>query len=160
MEELIKQVVSLLKSRENNCLELAYQPNMTINKEVFITAQTVRISQVDLLGLIELKDLEKKSDWVHSILEGLSFGVSFEFQLACSADRLLPLELISHWQLVIYDKQGYRLRSYPTKAITYQQVALLAESDVLLIREKQVLTALAKETLQMKEVVWIERCGE
>ena len=59
--------------------------------------------------------------------------------------------------MTLLNNQGKQYFQFPKKVITYQQVAMLTQEDILLLASNQLITDLARERLQEKKVIVVER---
>lgn len=159
MEAIIREIIEKLAIRQTKKLSLIYKKDEFLDQRLFLEAQTICIQRVNVLALTRLSQFDDSSPWVEWIIEGLSYGVEFKLQLATEANHLIPFELLTDWPMAIYDKDGFLLTGFSTKAITYQQVARLDESMKLLLNDRQWLTSLARETLLARKIDCLERTG-
>ena len=91
------------------------------------------------------------------LYQSYDYDCRLTFELAFSNTELIPNELFNECSVTLLNNQGKQYVHFPKKVITYQQAAMLTQEDILLLAAKQLVTDLARERLQEKNVIVVER---
>lgn len=91
------------------------------------------------------------------LYQSYSYDCRLTFELAFSNTDLIPNELFNECSVRLLNNQGKQYFLLPKRVITYQQVAMLTQQDILLIASNQLITDLARDRLRERKVVVEER---
>lgn len=156
MDDIIKKVIEKLLERENSVLTYNYNAQNSYAKSIFLDHQTIQITEMNAVILEKIVSLEDHP-FVSWILDGIDYGVDFHFYLSTSIIQLIPLELLIKWPIKIYNKNNQRIIACPKKAITYKEMMSLPNETILIKTKSQIITDLALEVEQKKQIEIIER---
>lgn len=155
LERLVKRIIELLEIREATALSIT-RKEINANDDLFIKAKTVRIKGVDCIFLALLLSGEKNAeqDWLD---RARSYGVKIELELFDTGEPWLSYEQIAKLCYPIFSIDGKRLVHIPYNVICYRDVAVLKLGSTLCKYKKQLMTSLACEDLQKKQIDIRER---
>jgi len=152
----VKRILELLEIRETTRLSIMQKEMNTSGDRLFIKAKTVRIKAVDCIFLDsllsgEITEIQKWLDRAHS------YGVEIELELFDSGAPWLSYEQIAELDYPLFSKDGKQLVHIPENVICFRDVVLLQLGSTLCKYKKQLMTTLAREELQKKQIEIIER---
>lgn len=158
MERLIEIIVAKLRKRQESILTLSCSEFEEGKRSVkdFVDHQYICLQGAGALQLARLAKLDCDDPLTRWLMKGLELGCDFTIKLGFSAICLVPKELLE-WPICIQTNQDKFIHTIPSKVITFSDVALLTEYDVLVRFRHQQLTELAKEHLDKKKIQQIER---
>jgi len=156
LERLVKRIIELLEIRETTVLSIALKEMNKNCDHLFIKAKTVRIKGVDriFLDLLLSGKANEEQDWLD---RAHSYGVKIELELFDSGEPWFCYEQINKLGYPIFSINGSQLVHVPYNVICYRDVALLELGSTLCKYKKQLMTSLAYEDLQKKQIDIIER---
>ncbi|GAA0476072.1 hypothetical protein GCM10008929_19580 [Alkalibacterium psychrotolerans] len=155
MNDIVNRVISLLKKRENSVLTYDFKVKNPYSKEDFLKNQVIHIREMNVIILHKLLNLEE-NHFVSWVLDGLQYGIDFHFHLSSSMYQLIPLEL-TKWPIQIYNEKNQKIIICSEKAITYQRMMSFTDGSILIRTQSQIITALADEAREKKQINVIER---
>ncbi|GAB2323549.1 hypothetical protein IRB23M11_11690 [Alkalibacterium sp. m-11] len=155
MNDIVSQVINLLKERENSVLTYDFRNENHYSTADFLKNQVIHIDGVNVMILHKLLNLEEEH-FICWVLEGLQFGIDFHFHLSSSMYQLIPLEILN-WPIELYNEKNQRINMCPQKAITYQHMMNFTDRSILIRTKTQMITALADEVREKKQIKVIER---
>ncbi|GCF95237.1 hypothetical protein NRIC_31280 [Enterococcus florum] len=158
MEKLIEAIVKILVERQTKELSLSCKDFKTDERtdRDFIQHQTIHLHQVGAIQLAKLARMDDEDPLTVWLLSGLEFGCDVVLHLGFSAICLIPNELFE-WPIQLNINQNKRLRVVPNKIITYSDVALLEQTDLLIRFRQQQVTAVAEDYLKKHKIQQIVR---
>lgn len=159
MEELVQQIILRLKQREKNVLVLSCRSPFDSCRGVkdFLDNRSIRVKDADVFFLKAFVEKDADEPLVRWIYQSYEYGCCVLIQLSFSEVELVPEELINNAAVTLFNKQGKQYFTFPNKIITYKQVALLDEKQILLLSPTQYLTALARDRIREKNIDIVER---
>lgn len=156
MDEIIKVVIQKLQKREQQILTIDFSDDHAFNSSCFLDYKNIHVHSLPLLMLNKLINFEE-CEFVNWIVEGITYDVTFHFYISKAMCALVPMELITKWPIHIYDNQNRKIQAISQKAITYRDMAFLAENSILFLMPSQLITDLAYEMVEKKQIKLIER---
>ena len=159
MDELVERIISIINQREHNTLFLSCRTPSQINQGIkgFLYNKQIHLSEVDVLFLERFIKKDSDDPLVRWLYQSYNYDCHLTFELAFSNTDLIPNELFNECSVTLLNNQGKQYFQFPKKVITYQQVAMLTQEDILLLASNQLITDLARERLQEKKVIVVER---
>lgn len=158
MDNLIEAIVKILVERQKNSLVVScedFDEKLRTTKD-FLYHQTIHLKQVGAIQLAKLSKLDAEDAVTVWMTKGLEYDCEFILHLGFSAVCLIPTALYE-WPITIETNEGKRIRVCSNKIITYSDVALLTEQDILVRFRHQKITDLAKEFVEKNKIQQIVR---
>lgn len=158
MDNLVEAIVKILVERQKKKLSIScetFDPQQRTFKD-FIYHQTIHVHQVGAIQLAKLSKLEAEDPLTVWLTKGLEYDCQFVLHLGFSAVCLIPVELYE-WPVAIKTKEGKQIRVVSNKIITYSDVALLSQQDILVRFRHQKMTDLAEEFVSKHKIQQIVR---
>lgn len=162
MEGLIQEIIQRLKIRENQVLDVNYQPifdREAQNTRDFLYHKKVYIHRVSSIFVHNIYRGKIEDPWVQWLLTSFDYGCHVTLELAFSQLELLPQELLLNYPLTVCDKKGHQYLAINKHILTYQDVYHLPVNSFLVVTGHQQVTALAQEELQRLKIIQLERRG-
>lgn len=156
MDQLIEAIVKKLAEREKKILTIHFQDENDYTVKSFIDNKDIHIFGINSIVLKKMTSL-LEDDFVAWITEGISYGVVFHFHLSSSMYNLIPIELLIKWPVKVYNEKNERVVAFTSKAITYKSMVCLPDASVVVLVRRQLITALAKEVQEKKQITVVER---
>ena len=159
MDELIKRIISIINEREQNTLVLSCRTPSPVSQGIrsFLYNKHIHLTEVDILFLERFIKKDEQDPLVKWLYQSYSYDCRLTFELAFSNTDLIPNELFNECSVRLLNNQGEQYFLLPKRVITYQQVAMLTQQDILLIASNQLITDLARDRLRERKVVVEER---
>lgn len=159
MEELIEKIISIIKQREESMLILSCRSPFDDDQGIsgFLYNKYICLKEVDVLFLERFIKKDSSDPLVKWLYRSYDFDCCLSFELSFSNIDLIPQKVFNECSVTLINDQGKQYCSFSNKVVTYKQVALLTEKHILVVASDQLVTALAKERLQEKRVVVVER---
>ena len=156
LERLVKRIIERLEIREKTVLSITYKEMNWDDDRLFIKAKTVRIKDVDrvFLDLLQSGEINEKHKWLD---RARSYGVEIELELFDTGEPWLCYEQVAKVDYPIFSIAGKRLVHISYNVICYRDVARLKSGSTLCKYKKQLITTLAREDLQKKQIEIQER---
>ena len=156
LENLVKRIIELLEIRETTVISITHKEINANNDHLFIKAKTVRIKDVDrtFLDMLLSGEVTEKLAWLD---RARSYGVDVELELFDSGAAWLCYDQIAKIDYPIFSANQKRLVHIPYNVICFRDVALLELGSTLCKYKKQLVTLLAYEELEKKQIDIIER---
>lgn len=158
MDNLVEAIVKILVERQTKKLSIsceAFDPQLRTFKD-FIYHQTIHVHQVGAIQLAKLSKLEAEDPLTVWLTKGLEYDCQIVLHLGFSAVCLIPVEMYE-WPIVIKTREGKQIRVFSNKIITYSDVALLSQQDILVRFRHQKMTDLAEEFVSKHKIQQIVR---
>jgi len=159
MDELVVRIISIINQREQNTLFLSCRTPSHTNQEIrsFLYNKHIHLTEVDILFLERFIKKDSEDPLVKWLYHSYDYDCCLTFELAFSNTDLIPNELFNECSVTLLNNQGKQYFRFPKKIITYQQIAMLTQEDILLLASNQLITDLARDRLREKKVIVIER---
>lgn len=159
MDELVERIISIINQREENTLFLSCRTPSHINQGIsgFLYNKQIHLTEVDILFLERFIKKDTEDPLVRWLYQSYDYDCRLTFELAFSNTDLIPNELFNDCSVKLLNNQGKQYFLFPNKVITYQQIAMLTQEDILLLAAKQLVTDLAKDRLREKKIIVVER---
>ncbi|MGG5369801.1 PduM family microcompartment protein [Enterococcus sp. AZ196] len=159
MDELVERIISIINQREQNTLFLSCRTPSHINQGIsgFLYNKHIHLTEVDILFLERFIKKDDQDPLVKWLYQSYNYDCSLTFELAFSNTDLIPNELFNECSVKLLNNQGKQYFLFPNKVITYQKIAMLTQNDILLLAANQLVTDLARDRLQEKKVIVVEK---
>ena len=159
MDELVERIISIIHQREQHTLFLSCRTPSDIEQGIrgFLYNKQIHLTEVDILFLERFIKKDDGDPLVKWLYQSYEYDCRLTFELAFSNTDLIPNELFNECSVRVLNNQGKQYVRFSNKIITYQQVALLTQEDILLLTATQRLTDLARERLSEKKIIVVER---
>jgi len=153
---LVELIIERLEIREATVLSITHKEMSKSDDHLFIKAKTVRIKDIDrtFLDMLLSGEINEKRDWLDC---AHSYGVEIELELFDSGEAWLCYDQLAKVGYPIFSVDGKRLLHIPYNVICFRDVALLEFGSTLCKDNKQLITMLAHEELQKKQIDIQER---
>ena len=156
LERLIKRVIERIQIREKTVLSIGCKETKSNDERLFLEAKTIRIKGVDRVFLDLLLSGEKNEtqEWTD---RAHSYGVEIQLELFDTGEPWLCYDQIAKVGYPIFLANGKRLVHISENVICFRDVALLESGSTLCKYKNQIMTSLAREELQKKQIDIQER---
>ena len=157
MEALVQLIIDKLLAREKKTFYLsAKQPGAILGVKEFVENKHIRISDMDVYCLEKFAQ-KKEEPFIQALYQSFDYCCRLSFELSFEELNLIPEKILLKCPVTLYTPRGKRIVAFNQNFLTYSQVASLTCEDILVLTEKQKLTALAKERVIAKKISVFER---
>lgn len=153
LDQVIEQVLAKIKLRKQQSYEIDYQnQNLPPNEQVYIDNANVTINDVTIDLLVNLYRINTNDSWVQWILQGISFQVIFTFHISRYMINFIPKKMLLDWPVIFIVDKNHPVFSFYQNFVSRQNLAILPDESIIILKPNQFLTAEAEETLQLKRM--------
>lgn len=159
MEELIQSIINTLTEREQKTLILSAKETFSDSQrgtKDFLYNKQIKITHVGALLLKKVAEQDDHEPWVRFIYAAFDYGCEVYLKISFEHPFLIAPQLLMNHPIHLINKQEKEYKACSHKVLTYKDVALLMNNHILLLRDDQQLTALAKERLQEHKILCME----
>lgn len=159
MEELVQKIVEFLVKRESQQLVLSCQDTFVREQrgiQDYLYHKKLVLKEADVFFLERLAAKDETDPRVAWLYQGLNYDCQLEIHLAVSDLQLIPNQLCQQCGLNIYTNRGRLVVPWCKPVITYKDIVVLPDACILL-KQRQLITMLAQEKLQEKQIDVVER---
>lgn len=160
MQEIIKLVMQKLATRQYSALVLsAGKPfdNFARDKGDFVKNSTIVLKDISPVYLKKLAAQDASDEWVKWSLEAFTYGCKLVLVLNGGSECFIPEDLLLKWPLKIRRNDEKQYVMLEGSVITYAKVMEAPSNSILILKEKQRMTALAEEALTKKNILLLGR---
>lgn len=153
MDHLIEQVLTKIRQREHQSFEVDYlDKTLPPDDQVFTDFANVSINNVTINLLIDLYRVDTANDWVHWLLQGISFQVNFTFNISQYMVNFIPKKMLLNWPVKFVVDKERPVVTFNRKTVSRSDVAALPDKAVLVVTTAQHLTTEATEVSRLKQI--------
>lgn len=157
LQRIVEEVVSRLQRRAESTLTLSVaQLRDAERRALFCRYSSLHILQVDLPLLDQVAQRDSTSATAITIHEALAFGLRVQLSVQRRLLPAVPVKKLARLPLVLCDEQGQRVMLHPATVLSYADVARLC-AGLLVLRRKCVVTALARDTADTRNIQLIKQ---
>lgn len=153
MDNLVAQVMSRLKQREQSVFNLTFNKNINpSDKQVFIDHGIIIIKNASINLIIDLYTMNTNNPWVNWILEGISYDVHFQLFIIKQMVNFIPITMVLDWPILfVVDNELPLIASY-NRIISRSEIAASPDNSIIIQTKNQKFTDEAMDVCRVKNI--------
>ncbi|HHW4415554.1 MULTISPECIES: microcompartment protein PduM [Citrobacter freundii complex] len=157
LQRIIGEVVSRLQKRADSSLSLSVAQLREADPRALVCQYSALIIEhADLPLLAHIAQHDSSDVSAITLHEALACGVRVKISLQHQLLPALPVRKLARLPLEFSDERGQTIILHPETLLSYADVARL-QGGFLVLRRRCVVTALAKETVSMRNIQLIKQ---
>ncbi|WP_142502558.1 microcompartment protein PduM [Klebsiella sp. 2680] len=157
LQRVIEEIVSRLQRRARSTATLSVAQLRDADcRSLFCQHASLRILLVDLPLLGQLADDETDDPVARKIHDAMAFGIRVQITLHSQLLQAIPVKKLARLPVQFSDERGLPLILHAGSLLSYRDVARL-DKGRLLLRRQCIVTALARETANARNIQLIKQ---